>query len=205
MLKKVKTALRILTTELDEELQDMIDACKLDLELTGIVNIDEADPLIIRAAILYAKANFGFSADVNKFQSAYDVLKCSLRLSENYRTNGVMAMFNDGMLEIYRKIPSQTASGAPIDVLELYKRAWFGEIDFSVSEYYADKQAQSKAEKRIRIHQDKTVCNKHVVVITEADDSKTQYNVGRTANTLKDGVPVTNMTLERVTRQYDIK
>ena len=73
MLDKVKTALRILTTELDEELQDMINACKLDLELTGIVNIDEADPLIIRAAILYAKANFGFSADVNKFQSAYDV------------------------------------------------------------------------------------------------------------------------------------
>lgn len=81
MLNKVKTSLRITTTELDDELNDIIEACKADLKLAGINNIRESDPLIIRAVIIYAKANFSFSADNNKFQQIYDALKCSLRMA----------------------------------------------------------------------------------------------------------------------------
>lgn len=95
MLDKVKNALRVKTTAFDDEVQGLIDACKADLRLVG-VNVPEAttpaageppaagDPLIERAVILYAKANFGFNADSEKYQKAYDLLKCSLSLAGDY-------------------------------------------------------------------------------------------------------------------------
>ena len=59
MLDKVKNALRVKTAAFDDEIQDLIDACKADLRLVG-VNVPEdtpaegkeaaaGDPLITRA------------------------------------------------------------------------------------------------------------------------------------------------------------
>lgn len=99
MLDKVKNALRVKTTAFDDEVQGLIDACKADLRLVG-VNIPEeeppavgeqpaaGDPLITRAIILYAKANFGYSDDSEKYQKAYDYLKCSLSLAGDYNALG---------------------------------------------------------------------------------------------------------------------
>lgn len=96
MLDKVKAALRIKTTAFDGEITDLIAACKSDLRLVGIVIPEETeppaegetpaagDPLVTRAIILYAKANFGFSEDAEKYQKAYDTLKCSLSLAGDY-------------------------------------------------------------------------------------------------------------------------
>jgi hypothetical protein len=53
--------------------------------------------------------------------------------------------------------------------------------------------------KKVRIHQDKTICNKHVIIV-----DGTQYGVGRTYSTDVKGVAITDITLERVTSQYDI-
>lgn len=95
MLDKVKAALRVKTTAFDDEVQGLIDACKADLRLVG-VNVPEdqppaeggspsaGDPLITRAIILYAKANFGYSDDSEKYRAAYDYLKCSLSLAGSY-------------------------------------------------------------------------------------------------------------------------
>lgn len=99
MLDKVKNALRVKTTAFDDEVQGLIDACKADLRLVG-VNIPEdqppaegeissaGDPLITRAIILYAKANFGYSEDSEKYRAAYDYLKCSLSLAGDYNALG---------------------------------------------------------------------------------------------------------------------
>ena len=53
MLSKVKLALRINNNAYDEEINDLISACKKELELAGIAssNIDDNDPIIIRAII----------------------------------------------------------------------------------------------------------------------------------------------------------
>ena len=95
MLDKVKNALRVKTTAFDEEVEGLIAACKADLRLVG-VNVPEdtapadgetptaGDPLIERAVILYAKANFGYNAESEKYQKAYDLLKCSLSLAGDY-------------------------------------------------------------------------------------------------------------------------
>ncbi len=108
-------------------------------------------------------------------------------------------MFNDGILEIYKKIPQKSEGGNAMDVLVPYTTAFYGEIGFTTEEYYAAKQAETSIDKRVRIHQDKSVCNKHVIVVDSV-----QYEVGRTYSGVVKGVAVTDITLERVTANYDI-
>lgn len=68
MLDKVKLALRLSGTALDGEVSDLINAAIADLRLVGINIPAEAgsssktlgDPLLDRAVVLYAKAEFGF-------------------------------------------------------------------------------------------------------------------------------------------------
>jgi len=86
MLNKVKTALRQKTTAFDEfEIIPLIDACKFDLRLAGVDIIEDTDPLITRAVILYVKGNFGYNADSEKFLKSYEMLKNSLALAGDYK------------------------------------------------------------------------------------------------------------------------
>ena len=98
MLDKVKNALRVKTAAFDDEIQDLIDACKADLRLVG-VNVPEdtpaegkeaaaGDPLITRAIVLTLKANIDDSEDSEKYRAAYDYLKCSLSLAGDYHALG---------------------------------------------------------------------------------------------------------------------
>lgn len=85
MLEKVKLALRIKSIKLDEEIEDLIEACKIDLSISGVRKINEEDPLIQRAIIIYCKANFGMdNKESEKYQKSYDLLKQSLSLCGDY-------------------------------------------------------------------------------------------------------------------------
>ena len=91
MLDKVKLALRISGSAFDDEVTDLINAAIADLRLVGIIVPDNAgspeatgDPLISRAIVLYAKAEFGFNDDAEKYRKAYDYLKCALSLAGDY-------------------------------------------------------------------------------------------------------------------------
>lgn len=88
MLASVKDALRVSGTDLDGEIQDLIDGAKADLVLSGVhsTKIDEADPLIKRAIILYCKAQFGYDEPkiADRFQQSYTSLKHHLTLSTEY-------------------------------------------------------------------------------------------------------------------------
>lgn len=85
LIDDVKVSLRIKSTVLDSsEIQPIIEACKADLKLSGVNKIEESDPLIKRAVVLYAKSNFGYRDDSEKFMQAYEALKNSLALSGDY-------------------------------------------------------------------------------------------------------------------------
>ena len=85
MLEKVKLALRIKSNKLDEEITDLIEACKIDLSLSGVKRIKDTDPLIQQAIKIYCKANFGLdNKDSEKYQKSYDMLKISLSLCGDY-------------------------------------------------------------------------------------------------------------------------
>lgn len=83
--EQVKAALRLKTTAFDEsEIDPIISACKKDLSVGGVVRITDTDPLVSRAVVLYAKANFGFLDDSEKYGKAYEALKASMSLSGEY-------------------------------------------------------------------------------------------------------------------------
>lgn len=85
LLDNIKNTLRVKSTAFDSaEISPIIAACKLDLGLAGVDIIVDTDPLIERAVVLYAKANFGFSADSEKYARAYEMLKNSLAMSGDY-------------------------------------------------------------------------------------------------------------------------
>lgn len=85
MLEKIRKALRITSTKLDDEILDLIEACKLDLRIAGINKISEEDSLIIQAIKLYCKTNFGLdNKDSKKYRESYELLKCSLALCGDY-------------------------------------------------------------------------------------------------------------------------
>ena len=108
MLEDVKTVLRITNNSYDAEIEDLIEAAKMDLKLSGVnvnktvtetytpepteenpepepVEIQVMDPLIKRAIMVYVKANFGWNnPDAEKLQQSYNMLKIHLALSQEY-------------------------------------------------------------------------------------------------------------------------
>lgn len=88
MLNSIKDSLRINGNDLDIEIQDLIDAAKADLILSGVHEdkVVDTDPLIKRAITVYCKAHFGYD-DVNmaeRFEQSYISLKHHLTLSSEY-------------------------------------------------------------------------------------------------------------------------
>lgn len=93
LIDDVKVYLRMTTTALDIEVQDLIDAAKDDLELSGVdpLKIVDTDPLIKRAVIVYCKAHFGYdNPDHDKLLKAYDMLKNHLTLADDYQVGEVV-------------------------------------------------------------------------------------------------------------------
>lgn len=86
MLDKVKLALRITTTAFDSELNDLIDAAKLDLGIAGVVFPDELDAICQKAIITYCKVNFGEPDDYDRLKASYDEQKAQLSMASGYTT-----------------------------------------------------------------------------------------------------------------------
>ncbi len=87
LLDDIKQTLRITTTLLDTEIEDLIDSAKADLILSGVLEdkLLDTDMLIKRAIILYCKANFGLdNKDSEKYMTSYISLKTHLTLSQEY-------------------------------------------------------------------------------------------------------------------------
>lgn len=85
MIDKIKVALRIDDDDLNDEIQDLIDACLLDLKISGVVRYKEDDKLILRAVITYCRAHFDMgSANFEKLCACYDSLKTHLSLCAEY-------------------------------------------------------------------------------------------------------------------------
>lgn len=85
MLADIKLSLRISNEAFDSEINDLIDAAKMDLGISGVNKIDITDALIKRAITVYVKANFGWdNPDAERLQEAYVLLKQHLALSGDY-------------------------------------------------------------------------------------------------------------------------
>lgn len=84
MLTKVKLALRITTNAYDSELNDLIEAAKIDLGIAGVNVPQEIDAIVGRAIITYCKVHFGEPDDVDRLKASYDEQKAQLSMNSNY-------------------------------------------------------------------------------------------------------------------------
>lgn len=84
-IDKLRNAIRISNSKADEEIKDLLEACKVDLSMKGIKKIDEKDPIIFQAIKLYVKANFGLdNKESEKYTKAYEGLRDSISLCGDY-------------------------------------------------------------------------------------------------------------------------
>lgn len=79
----IKSSMRILSKSavIEQDINNSIAACKLDLQLAGVVNINENDALIIRAVTLFVKAEFNYQNAADRYRQSYEALKMSLCLA----------------------------------------------------------------------------------------------------------------------------
>ena len=94
MFEKIKLALRIDGTDLDQEIQDNIDAAKADLILCGVlaIKVVDTDPIIVRAIKTFCKAEFSSDdKEATRLKESYEALRNHLCLSVEYTQEVVTA------------------------------------------------------------------------------------------------------------------
>ena len=84
VLEKVRKELRITTEDFDEEINDLIEACLLDLGIAGVEGFDSDDKLVLRAVITYCKAHFGESDQYDRYKASYDEQKAPMSMATGY-------------------------------------------------------------------------------------------------------------------------
>lgn len=87
LLNDIKKSLRILNTDFDDEISDLIDSAKADLILCGVnsLKVVDTDALIKRAVTIYVKANFGWAnEEAERLQKSYEMLRDHLVLTIEY-------------------------------------------------------------------------------------------------------------------------
>ena len=85
MLEKAKIALRVSNTAFDDEIENLIESAKIDLQLAGVkseVLGVVPDAIIERAILTYCKAHFGMAnPDSEKYSDSYEHQRTKLSLS----------------------------------------------------------------------------------------------------------------------------
>ena len=80
--------LRISEPSMADEIRQTIEACMTDLYVAGVMHINPPDALVQQAIKLYCKAQFGYEAESERYEKAYERLKVTLCCSSKYREGG---------------------------------------------------------------------------------------------------------------------
>ena len=83
MVKQIKKTMRISHNALDDDIQNNIDTCKIDLNVAGVY-FAQPDNLVKKAFELYAKWQFDYMGKAEQFERAYKNLKDALALCGDY-------------------------------------------------------------------------------------------------------------------------
>lgn len=87
LIDDVKKTLGVSGDEHNTEIQDLIDAAKIELEESGVSEIDDTDKLTKIAIIFYCKAYSRFIWDLSEaeyFEKQYSKLKSKMSRSTTY-------------------------------------------------------------------------------------------------------------------------
>ena len=87
MLAACRSALRITSTDYDDEISTLISASKADLVRGGVLadSALDTDPLVRTAVICYVKGMFGMDNDeADRYMAAYQSMLSALKCSSGY-------------------------------------------------------------------------------------------------------------------------
>lgn len=84
MLDAVKRALGLTVDIYDDELQDLIDAAYLDLDIAGVTGYDVDDALVRQAVKTYVRAHFKSPDDYDRIAASYEAQKGQLQIATGY-------------------------------------------------------------------------------------------------------------------------
>ena len=90
LLEKTKLALRVTVNNYDSDLNDLIDAAKLDLGIAGVALPASLDAVCERAIITYCKVHFSALSDGEyaRLKASYDEQKAQLGTATGYTNWG---------------------------------------------------------------------------------------------------------------------
>lgn len=83
LIDTCKMALRVTTDAYDAEINEYIEAAKLDLGIAG-VETAVADSLVNKAILTYVRMSFGAPANYDKLKAAYDEQKAQMMMATGY-------------------------------------------------------------------------------------------------------------------------
>lgn len=113
-------------------------------------------------------------------------------------------ILDDGICTVFEMVDRAEPGGMPDLEPQEKTMAWFGFLDFATAEAWpTEKREETEVTTRIRIHQDRTITNKNVVVLQEThtiDEGMEQLEVIRAFHGVDDdnGQPITDLTLKAV-------
>lgn len=84
LIAAAKLALRVVTTDFDEEISSLLDASMLDLGVAGVEVPTSLDALVQLACITYTKMHFGQPDDYERLKKSYDEQKAQLATCTGY-------------------------------------------------------------------------------------------------------------------------
>lgn len=85
-VSEIARAMRISHNRLNQDIENNIVACVLDLQRVGVcINERSDDKLIDKAVELFCKSDFDYQGKGENFQKKYEQLRDSLSLCERYK------------------------------------------------------------------------------------------------------------------------
>lgn len=84
ILELVKLSLRVVTDDFDAELNGLINACKIDLGIAGVIVPETLTDIVNLAIVTYCKMHFGAPDDYDRLKASYDEQKAQLSMSFKY-------------------------------------------------------------------------------------------------------------------------
>ena len=83
LLEKLRKRIRVMSDSSDEEITDLVESGKKELEIAGVYG-EEEDQTYYKAIVLYCKANYGYDEDTERFRKAFEALRDAMSLSGDY-------------------------------------------------------------------------------------------------------------------------
>jgi hypothetical protein len=88
VLEAVKKALDVTVDDYDKEIEELIDAALMDMELTGINIRNRQDPRILMAVKTFCRINFKSPPDYDRLKASYDEQKAQLTMATGFTNWG---------------------------------------------------------------------------------------------------------------------